>query len=71
MCNTLTLHDCATIMRDRGFRTSTGRLAKGIESGVYPFGRMINRGPSGRRSFEIFAGDFYRWLDHRTRTEEA
>lgn len=71
MCQSLTLHDCATIMRNRGFKTSTGRLAKGIESGVYPFGRMINRGPSGRRSFEIFAGDFYRWLDQRAGMEDA
>ncbi len=71
MCNNLTLHDCATIMRNRGFKTSTGRLAAGIERGVYPFGRLINKGPSGRRTFEIFAGDFYRWLDQRARTEDA
>lgn len=59
------LHDVNRAMRKVGIHTSPVVIADGIASGVYPFGRVVSTGPTGRRHFEIFAVDFYAWLKTR------
>ena len=54
--------EAAQIMRRAGIRTSPTRIVDGIESGAYPFGRIVSVGPSGKRSTEIFRKDLYDFL---------
>ena len=61
----LTTHECCEIMRENGIPCSERRLRNDIESGAYDFGRVTSTGRVGRRSIEIFAVDFYRWLNSK------
>lgn len=63
---TMTLNEVASAMRDAGIRASAARVADDIETGVYTFGRVTKTSPRGRRSYEIFRVDFYRWLSEKT-----
>ena len=58
----VTATEAASIMRSAGIRTSATRIVDGIESGAYPFGRIVSVGPNGRRVTEIFRKDFYEFL---------
>lgn len=62
---TMTLQECAAAMRQNGIRCSPMRIGEAIESGNYPFGRLVYIGGSGRRTFEIFRVDFYKWLNEK------
>ena len=58
----VTAKETASIMRRLGISTSTSKIVDGIESGAYPFGRIVRVGKSGRRTTEIFRKDLYDFL---------
>lgn len=62
---TMTLMDVYHAMRDAGIPCTPMRISAGIESGAYPFGRVVNIGETGRRTFEIYKVDFNAWLQTR------
>lgn len=57
-------------MREAGIPCNPKMISAGIASGAYPFGRVVNVGETGRRTFEIFRVDFVAWLKTRIPTEE-
>lgn len=59
---TMTLEDVCQLFRSYGVPMEVRRLADEIENGTYPFGRVIRRGPQGRRSFEIWRCDVEAFL---------
>ena len=59
---TMTLQECAEAMRAKGFRISPVRIRDGLESGAYPFGRIVSVGETGRKNTEIFRVMFEAWL---------
>lgn len=59
---TLTVHQAMRICRENGWPINQYQLTDGMEKGVYPFGRLVNTGATGRRTFEIFRGDLLRFL---------
>lgn len=67
---TLSINETLAIMREAGVPASGASLADGIESGAYPFGRLVRKSESGRRTFEIFVVDLRRWLEEKTPKEE-
>lgn len=58
----MTLAECTEEMRAKGFRTSPARIRNGLESGLYPFGRIISVGATGRKATEIYRVKFEAWL---------
>lgn len=66
---TLSINETLAIMREAGVPASSASLADGIESGAYPFGRLVRKSESGRRTFEIFVVDLRRWLEEKTPKE--
>lgn len=62
---TMTCRDVYYAMRKAGIRSSPERIAAGIESGYYPFGKVVNVGETGRRTIEIYSVDFYAWLESK------
>ena len=69
---TVTINEALEIMRNAGVPVSGVTLADGIESGVYPFGRLVRKSETtGRRTFEIFRVDLLRWLESKTPKEAA
>lgn len=67
---TVTVNETLSILRAAGMPATASTLADGIESGVYPFGRMVRKSESGRRTFEIFRVDLMSWIDSKTPKEE-
>lgn len=62
---TVPLEEAAELLRQAGMRISAAEVANGIESGRYPFGRLISVGPTGRRRTEIFRVDLLRWIGEK------
>lgn len=54
---TMTLEDVCKLFRSYGIPMEITRLADDIEAGIYPFGRLIKKSPTGRRTFEIWRVD--------------
>lgn len=67
---TMTLHHVCGVFREAGIPASPAKIAEGIVSGAYPFGRLVKVGPNGNRQFEIFPKDVYDWLDSKAVTPE-
>lgn len=67
---TMTLDDVVKAFRAVGIPMHVKRLADGIADGTYPFGRVVQTSPNGRRTFEIFRVDFQRWLNTKIPTED-
>ena len=68
---TVTVNEALSILRAAGMPATASTLADGIESGVYPFGRMVRKSETtGRRTFEIFRVDLMSWIDSKTPKEE-
>lgn len=63
---TMTINDVLKEMRKAGIPCSERSVSNGIAMGAYPFGRVSNIGPTGRRTLEIFRVDFYAWLESKT-----
>ena len=62
---TMTLREVYYEMRAAGIRCNTKMISAGIASGAYPFGRVVNVGPTKRRTLEIYRVDFEAWLETR------
>ena len=62
---TMTATECVEVLRRYGVNSSIKTLIDGIESGVYPFGRIVSTGETGRRYVEIFRVDFCQWLQSK------
>lgn len=67
----MTVADVAGEMRAAGFHVSNKAIVDRIASGLYPFGRIIGVGRSGRRTVHVLRVDFQRWLENVTRYEEV
>lgn len=67
----MTVADVAGEMRAAGFHVSNKAIVDRIASGLYPFGRIIGVGRSGRRTVHVLRVDFQRWLEDVTRYEEV
>ena len=68
---TMTLRDVYYAMAAAGIRCSEKVIADGIECGAYPFGRIVNKGETGRRTVQIFRVDFEAWLETKMPKESA
>lgn len=62
---TMTLRDVCRAMSAAGIRCTEKVIADGIDCGAYPFGRIISRGETGRRTVQIFRVDFEAWLESK------
>ncbi len=62
---TMTCREAYYAMRKAGIRSSPERISAGIASGYYPFGSVVNVGPTGRKTIEIYSVDFYAWLESK------
>lgn len=67
----MTVAEVAGEMREAGFHVSNKAIVDRIASGLYPFGRIIGVGRSGRRTVHVLRVDFQRWLENVTRYEEV
>lgn len=67
----MTVAEVAGEMRAAGFHVSNKAVVDRIESGLYPFGRVIGVGRSGRRTIHVLRVDFQRWLEEVTKYEEV
>lgn len=67
----MTVAEVAGEMREAGFHVSNKAIVDRIASGLYPFGRIIGVGRSGRRTVHVLRVDFQRWLEDVTRYEEV
>ena len=63
----MTIPEVARDMRQEGFPISERFLAEGIETGEYPFGRVLRTGPTGRRTFLINRRDYENWKNENMR----
>lgn len=61
---TLTLSEYLEVFRAYGIPMDKKRLSEGIKAGLYP-GRVVNIGPTGRTSFEIWRKDVEAFLEER------
>lgn len=69
---TATINETVEIMRSAGIPMTSATLADGIESGVYPFGRLVRKSETtGRRTFEIFRVDIQQFLESKTPKEAS
>lgn len=66
---TMTIDDVCKAMRAAGIPCSKDRVSAGLKTGCYPFGRIVNVGPTHRHTFEIYRVDFEAWL--RTKIPES
>ena len=62
---TVTATEAAAVLRSKGMKITVKRLVDGIQEGVYPFGRIVSTGDTGRRSVEIFRGDLERFIKEK------
>ena len=68
---TMTLEDVCKLFRSYGIPMEVRRLADEIEAGIYPFGRVIRRGPQGRRCFEIWRCDVEAFIQSKMPRSET
>ena len=59
---TMSAYECCKEMRELGIPCTVTGIVDGIECGAYGFGRIKKRGPTGRRTVEIFRVEFQRWI---------
>lgn len=62
---TMTLDDVCKLFRSYGIPMEITRLADDIESGIYPFGRLVKKSPNGRRTFEIWRCDVEAFIESK------
>ncbi len=64
MCKArMTLLDVCADLRSRGMGLTQKTVSDCIESGVFPFGRILSVSPNGRRTFLILGKDYEAWAD--------
>lgn len=57
----MTTKEVCDDMRQRGCKIGEPSLRLGIELGLYPFGKLVNTGGTGRRVFHILRVDYEKW----------
>ena len=67
----MNLNDVAKLFRENGIPSNASKIAEGISSGAYPFGRVVNTSAGGRRTFEIWRVDVLAFLRSRKIGVEA
>lgn len=50
-------------LRSRGFHIGLAAISRNIQTGVFPFGHVINRGRSGRVTTLILRSKYEKWAD--------
>lgn len=68
---TMNLNDVAKLFRENGIPANAAKIADGISSGAYPFGRVVSTSENGRRTFEIWRVDVLAFLQSRKVREGA
>ena len=68
---TMTVREVYYAMRAAGIRCNPTMISAGIETGAYPFGRVVNTGETGRRTLEIYRVDFEAWLETKMPKENS
>lgn len=63
---TMNLTEVAQLFRQHGVPADPNKIADGIATGRYPFGKLIAVSPNGRRTFEIWRVDVLRFLEDKT-----
>lgn len=66
---TMSLKEVVEALRAVGIPSTNTKVADGIVSGAYPFGRLVAQNGS-KRCFEIFRVDFVAWLNSKLKWEE-
>lgn len=59
----MTLLDVCKDLRRRGMAVTQKTVSDCIESGVFPFGRVLSVGTGGRRTFLILGKEYEAWAD--------
>lgn len=59
----MTLLDVCEDLRRRGMGITQKTVSDCIESGVFPFGRVLSVSSGGRRTFLIMRKDYEAWAD--------
>lgn len=59
----MTVADVIQDMRDRGFCISQRSFSMAVDSGAFPFVRVLNTGATGRKTLLIFRKDYEAWAD--------
>ena len=67
---TMSLLNVYHAMREAGIPCSPKKISAGIQSGAYPFGRVVSVGETGRRTIEIYRVDFEAWLETKIPKEK-
>lgn len=62
---TLTAKETAELCHEYGWRVTQQQIAQGIAEGRFPFGRVVNIGPTGRKSYEIWVQDVLDFLKEK------
>lgn len=57
----MTLAEVVQDLRSVGMKTNANTISDGIASGIYPFGRILKTGETGRRHIQIFRSDYEQW----------
>lgn len=57
----MTIHEVMVDMRSRGLPMSLKTISECLKSGVFPFGHILNTGPTGRTTFLILRKDYEAW----------
>lgn len=59
----MTIKEVADDLRSRGMGMAYKTITTNIENGTFPFGRILNTGETGRRTFMILRRDYEAWAD--------
>lgn len=59
----MTLLDVCNDLRSRGMGLTQKTVSDCIESGAFPFGRILSVSPNGRRTFLILGKDYEAWAE--------
>ena len=59
----MTHAEVAADLRSRGFSIGLATISRNIQSGIFPFGKVINKGASGRVTTLILRPEYERWAD--------
>lgn len=66
---TMTTQEVSSRLREVGVHFSKETIVDGIASGLFPFGRVIRSGESGRRTILVFRRDLEQWIKDMTYDE--
>lgn len=59
----MTHKDVMEDLRSRGFPIGLAAISRNIQTGVFPFGTVVNKGVSGRVTTLILRSEYEKWAD--------